>query len=330
MKMSRSIKDYKDTMDSIKISDSFYKRTENLLNDLSEDEIEKKPFRISNKVTAGIMAAAACIVCVIGIRVVLDVREDNIESAAETSLTRITTEVTTDVASVPELIDIPESFSEDEELEAAVGDAADRPALDSAEPAAENEAEDESTDEPVQENTGAAYISGQGPYMTIPAADEEDSEQAENTGYPDISVEGIKDIPAIKDIDPESVDIEITPYFDMDSIVSGEGAIKKSGTDAADVLELIKAAAENSPTSENSGFSSVFMIEMIGKDTGKVLYSIYITDSGDMVTAKHSSPQERITYKLTSESYDSICRTLFLMFGEEEDYDLFTGMVAGK
>lgn len=329
MKMSRSIKDYKDAMDSIKISDSFYKRTENLLNDLSEDEIEKRPFRISNKVTAGIMAAAACIVCVIGIRVVLDVREDNIESAAETSLTRITTEITTDVASVPELIDIPEGFSEDE-LEAAVGDAADDPALDPASPAAEIAPEDESTDDPVQEDTGAAYISGQGPYMTIPAEDEADRQEAENIGYPDISVEGIKDIPAIKDIDPESVDIEITPYFDMDNIVSGEGAIKQNGTDPADILGLVKAAVENSPTSENSGFSSVFMIEIIDKDSGKVFYSIYITGSGDMVITKHSSPQERITYRLTSESYDSICRTLFLMFGEEEDYDLFTGMVTGK
>lgn len=329
MKMSRSIKDYKDAMDSIKISDSFYKRTENLLNDLSEDEIEKKPFRISNKVTAGIMAAAACIVCVIGIRVVLDVREDNIESSAETSLTRITTEITTDVASVPELIDIPEGFSEDEELEAAVGDAADNP-VDPTAPAAEAAPEDKSADDPVQEDTGIAYISGQGPYLTIPAEDEEDRQEAENIGYPDISVEGIKDIPDIKDIDPESVDIEITPYFDMDNVVSGEGAIKKSGTDSADVLELIKEAAENSPTEENSGFSSVFMVEIIGKDSGKVFYSIYITDSGDMVTTKHSSPQERITYRLTAESYDSICRTLFLMFGEEEDYDLFISMTAGK
>ena len=132
MKMSRSIRDYKDAMDSVKISDSFYKRTENLLNDLSEDEIEKKPFSISRNVTAGIMAAAACIVCVIGIRIVMDVREDNIGSAAETSLTKITTEITTEISSVPELIDIPEGI-DDAFVEAVAGDMPTRTDEDAAE-----------------------------------------------------------------------------------------------------------------------------------------------------------------------------------------------------
>ena len=42
--MSSTIKDYKNAMDSIKISDSYHKRTETLLNGLLETESEKKAF----------------------------------------------------------------------------------------------------------------------------------------------------------------------------------------------------------------------------------------------------------------------------------------------
>lgn len=81
----RSIKDYKKAMDSVKISEDFYARTQALLDGLPEDMpaglpdnaadtriYEKKPVFSGKKITAVLMAAAACMMFVFGLRLALE------------------------------------------------------------------------------------------------------------------------------------------------------------------------------------------------------------------------------------------------------------------
>lgn len=81
----RSIKDYKEAMDNIRISEDFYARTQALLDGLPEGlpnglpdnaadtrVYEKKPVFTSKKITAVLMAAAACMMFVFGVRLALE------------------------------------------------------------------------------------------------------------------------------------------------------------------------------------------------------------------------------------------------------------------
>ncbi len=332
--MSRSIKYYKDAMDSVKISDSFYKRTEALLNDLSDDDSEKKPFHFSGRVTGGIMAAAACIVCIIGGKLVLDEREDNISSVSETSLTSITTEITTEIRSAPELID---RFSEDdsfagldEEYEEAVPELENEEAAHDAagyDPPASSASDD--NEEP--DGGVAMYIGADENAFSfaIPEADPVYDNNDEKSGYPDINVKGTENIPEIADIAPENVTGEVTPYFDMGEITSG-GSRTFSGEEIADIIEIVKSIPAGSRIVPNEGFVSVFMLQLSDKETGDIFYSIYLTDAQSLVIAKHSSPQERTTYMLSDEDYDLINRSLFRLLGDGSDYTLFEDLISGE
>ena len=100
MKMSKSIKDYKDAMDSISISDSFYKRTEVLLNESSQMEIVRSNPPKMKIITRSVMAIAACLVLAFGVKTVIDNRTET-ESAVVTEIVQETTVVTVPLT-VPE------------------------------------------------------------------------------------------------------------------------------------------------------------------------------------------------------------------------------------
>ena len=100
MKMSKSIKDYKDAMDSIKISDSFYKRTEVLLNESSSMEIVKSSPSKIKVITRSVIAAAACLLLGFGVKTVIDNRTET-DTAVVTEIVQETTVVTVPVT-VPE------------------------------------------------------------------------------------------------------------------------------------------------------------------------------------------------------------------------------------
>lgn len=81
----KSIKDYKEAMDNIRISEDFYARTQALLDGLPEGMpnglpdnaadtriYEKKPVFTNKKITALLMAAAACMMFVFGLRLALE------------------------------------------------------------------------------------------------------------------------------------------------------------------------------------------------------------------------------------------------------------------
>lgn len=327
MKMSRSIKDYKDAMDGIKISDSFYKRTETLLNDLADDDGEKRPFFMSRKITVGVMAAAACVVCLIGVRLVLDLRTDNLESASETSLTRISAETVTEVVTTPVLIDEIEDEEEAFEGIAAAGDISED-AYDDFSAETDQAAAvpaDNGDDIPVADVPAAYDINSIDPpvVMTIP------TDEAEHEGYPEINAEGTDNIPGLTSIVPENIKAEITPYFDMGDITSGE-ITEKSGDEIAGIIGMIKGIPSVSKKIQNDGFVSLFSVQLYDNETGDIFYSIYITDDGNAVITKHSSPQERTTYSLAGANYESLKKSLFLLFGEESDYALFENLVSGR
>ena len=326
MKMSRSIKEYKDAMDSIRISDSFYKRTETLLSELSEVKIEKNRFSVSKKITAGIMAAAACVVCVIGVRIVTDVRNGNIESVSETGLTEITMETTESFTS-PELIDI----IEEEEFDEAV-------AFDGSDDSFDDTSEiPDSASAPFSVDGGGSAaetvpVSEGGSVSTGKANDTGAAvPDRQSTGYPDIPTNGTDNIPMLDDISFENVTVEITPYFNMENIISGESSIKKNGTECRELIEFICDLSENAYEIPNSSFKSLFLLNISDENIDVTFYSIYITDQNTVVITKHSADgQQRVSYGITADKYKELKHMIFLMFGTESDYELFENLVSGK
>ncbi|MCH5193562.1 MAG: hypothetical protein J1F11_06345 [Oscillospiraceae bacterium] len=336
--MSRSIKDYKDAMDNIKISDSFYKRTENMLAELDQVQIEKKSSFGGGRVSAGIMAAAACIVCVIGLRIALDGREAGIDTASPADTV---TQTVTDIETAPELIDVPEKergiFADLPEPEEAEDDSFDAVAAvtedtdaDEGEPAAQTEAKTEAKPKP---STTSAGGKADTPAVTTPAPTKPQQEGAYTGGgnYPSVTVHGYENIPMMDDISLQNVTVEVTPYFDMGSIKSGEGSVKKSGTELASVIDFISDIAASSTEIENDSFKSIFTMTIADENIGVTFYSVYLTDSGTLVITKHSTGvQQRVTYLLKKEDYNTLKHTLFLMFGDENEYTLFENLISGK
>ena len=320
MKMSKSIKDYKDAMDNIKISDSFYKRTEILLTELPEIELDKKPVMTRRRFTTAVSAIAACLLFVFGIKFISDNRDSTITSNAE--ITQVEIETTFEAA--PQLIDTVEE--EDDALVEAVGaepDTADggKHFSDAGTDAAAVEIED--NDELVIEESGQ---------KTNTESKSETVTTTAKTGYPTIhETKGAEDIPMLSDISYDYVTVEITPYFDMNNIKSGEGAVKGKGTEYKELITYIAEISENSTKVNNSSFTSIFSVHISDENIGLDFYSIYVTENGALVITRHDlDGQKRYTYAMKPDDFEYIKHLLFLQFGSEEDYELFSNLISGK
>lgn len=338
MKMSKSIKDYKDAMDSIKISDSFYKRTESLLTELPEVKIEKKPVLSSRHLTAFISAAAACLMLVFGARFVIDRRTQEIETV--TGITEITIETNEETS--PPLID---SFEEDALVNDAgvvVGDMPPIPDEESVEcddaadldggvsPDSEGEFDEEA---PVaQANPTVAQDSGEGKKETQPVASTTPAVTTTSQTGTSENHKKENEVPLLSDVNYDYVTVEITPYFNMGSIKSGEDPVKKKGSDCKDIIEYISGLAQNSHKISNYSFKSIFSIHIADENIGLTFYSIYVTDLNAIVITRHDdiNGQERFTFGVNAEDYENLKHLLFLQFGSEEDYELFKNLISGK
>ena len=319
-------------MDNIKISDSFYKRTENLLGELDQVKIEKKSSFGGGRVTAGIMAAAACAVCVIGLRIALDGRESGIDTAVTTEAE---TMIETAMDTTPSLI---EEIEAEEDIFAGLAE----PASDEDEPAEKGAvgADDKTADTSKEDKTSKiSTYDGGAPVTSVittapateTAAPRQEGAYTGGGGYPDITVHGYENIPMMDDISLENVTVEVTPYFDMGSIKSGEGAVKKSGTEFASVVDFISDVAASSTEVTNDAFRSIFTLRIADENIGVTFYSIYLTDSEMLVITKHSTGvQQRVTYSMKHDDYETLKHTLFLLFGDEKDYRLFESLISGK
>lgn len=365
--MSKSIKDYKDAMDNVKISDSFYKRTEVLLSELSEMEIEKKPLYGGRHITAFIMTAAACLACVIGVRVMVDGRRDDIAVDTAGITDMITSEEVT-ISTLPLIDDLDgggddnmlvdeddidalptegqEGIAESENPDrggktaaaestengsssAVTGSVGDKPDGGQNIPMANPKADFEGGIPSIQHNDGSTGAAADG--GANGAAHTANAVPAE--GYPEISENdsGVENIPGLRDTAAEVITVEITPYFDMGSIKSGEGSVKMNGAECLDIIGYIAEISENSHEMGSYSFKSVFMVQISDENIGATYYSIYITDRNALIINKHmAGGQQRATYGVRDEDYNALMRRLFNLFGSDEDYELFDTLISGK
>lgn len=392
MKMSKSIHDYKEAMDNIKISESFYKRTEVLLTEIPEVKIEKHPVISGRRISAVIMSAAACVICLFGVKLAIDGRRTDIvtETASGTEVGETDISVNREA---DELIDdfgeydnagivaesiTPGSNDGEQEQDSPVGIA---PAA--ANPTAGTEADTAKTTAAASETTVTTaasqtttasekrVVQGLDPYGT-PSADTpsepndaggdeepalampnpgasggvgadsgevvdtdimEDAEDMENDEAAPAAVSAkAETAPLFSELSLDNTTVDITPYFSMGNIKSGEGTIKKSGTEFKPILDLIAGMDSSATKIGNGSFTSLFSIRIYDENIDLEFYSIYLTNHESIVITKHSpdGSQVRKTYALRREYYESIKHSLFLLFGAEGDYELFTNLIGGK
>lgn len=331
MKMSKSIKDYKDAMDNIKISDSFYKRTESLLTELPEIEIGKKPVMSAGKVTAALSAAAACLLVAFGVKFALE-RDSGITTVTEvTDITEIT-EVT---GTAPPIInslteaeqdDIANVAADGMDIQVHSDNDFDGGAAVTSAPLSETQTQ---TQAPVK--TSAPPVSAANPAAggDNAAAVQKTSETAVSEAAGDTAA--AETVPLLSDISYEHVTVEITPYFDMGNIKSGENPVKKEGEDCKPIIEFIAGLTETSREIGNYSFTSLFSLRIADESIGVTFYSIYVTDLNAVVITKHGTDgQIRETYAANSSDYEALKHILFLQFGTEDEYELFSNLISGK
>ncbi|MBQ5320125.1 MAG: hypothetical protein J6K17_13620 [Oscillospiraceae bacterium] len=335
--MSKSIKDYKDAMDSVKISDSFYKRTEVLLTESSEMEVVKNtPSRIK-LITHSAIAAAACLLVAFGVKSVIDSRNEA-DSAIVTEIYQETTVVTIP-SGIPEtaspVIDRPEEekFLNDsgvmvgnmpeipdvETDDAAEGTVAAEPTMNQSDYDFTNDSDDDISaveNEVIEEETEEA--APKAPVETTATTTAKE-------GYPEMAEPlGTENIPPLSETASDTVTVEVTPYFDMGAIKSGENPITGNGSEFSELISVMAATTTVSPTSENESFTTVFLVQLSEQASGLPYYTIYVTDAGTVVVTRHDiDNQRRFTYDLNKYDYDKILRLLYSEFGNENEYDYF-------
>lgn len=331
--MSKSIKDYKDAMDNIKISDSFYKRTESLLTEIPEIKLDKKPVMSAGKITAVLSAAAACFILAFGVKFAIERNDDITEVLTETSEVTEVTEVT---ETAPPVIN---EFSESEHGD-MVGVAADSDAqsLPNSEGAAAGASQSDIETKDTQPTQTQAPLKVQSPApvnvnpsaVSDPAVTTAPVNTSENHTA-EAQSEAAETVPLLRDISYEHVTVEITPYFDMGSIKSGENPVKKTGEDCKPIIEFIAGLTETSREISNYSFTSIFSLQISDENIGVTFYSIYVTDLNAVVITKHdTNGQVRETYAANSSDYEALKHILFLQFGTESEYELFSNLISGK
>ncbi|MDE6596807.1 MAG: hypothetical protein K2K44_12475 [Oscillospiraceae bacterium] len=385
MKMSKSINDYKEAMDNIKISESFYKRTEVLLTEIPEVKIEKRSVISGRRISAVIMSAAACVICLFGVKLAVDGRQADIvtETSADMDSGEAGSDITETGREADELIDDFGEYDDAGIIAESIEPDVYTPTSD--EPVAVNpmtstETEPAETTAPPKTETRAVtttakrVVDGIDPYgfSKNTSAEPTDAEPAEapldaepevfptnpgaSGGVGSDGVE-IEDVDVMDDADEETeydeaapavtstvnsklfselslnnITVDITPYFDMGDIKSGEGTLKKSGTEFKSTLDLIAGMNASSTKIGNGSFTSLFSIRIYDENIDLEFYSIYLTKHESIVITKHSpdGSQVRETYALRREYYESVRHQLFLLFGAEGDYELFTNLIGGK
>lgn len=400
MKMSKSINDYKEAMDNIKISESFYKRTEVMLTELPEVKIEKRPAVNGRRVSAVIMSAAACVICLFGVKLALDGRQTNIVTETASDVSGEAGSVTETDRGADELIDDLSDYDDagitaesivpdnpdggdieqdvtEESKPAAVKPAASPEtsvpedisvkANTTTAPPPKNDTEKSTSaaekhiaqgteqskpsanasQEPKDKDAGAdkkpAELPNPGVSGNIEYDDEDIEENAEEAimddadeefdeALPTASAGGTASAKLFSELSTDNITVDITPYFNMENIKSGEGTVKKSGTEFKPVLDLISNMDSSATKIGNGSFTSLFSIRIYDENIGLDFYSIYLTNQGSIVITKHSpdGSQVRETYALRKEYYEAVKYQLFLIFGTEGDYELFSNLIGGK
>lgn len=341
MKMSRSIKDYKDAMDSVKISDSFYKRTEVLLKESSEMEITKNSSSKIRLISRAVMAAAACLLVAFGAKTVID--NHSTDSAVVTEMITQETTVVTIPVTQPEsaspVIDRPEEevFLNDSGVQ--VGDMPEIPE-DDTDTDYDADYVNEKPEDAENDNTEAGADTNDDivaeETVTEEAAPKVTAETvvttAKREGYPEMAEpQGAENIPPLAEAAVDTINVEVTPYFDMGAIKSGENPVIKSGTEFSELISAIASVTSVTPAEENEAFTSVFLVQLSEAETGLNYYTIYVTDASTIVVTRHDiDNQRRFTYELSETDYDKILRLLYSNFGASDEYEYFRSTKVDK
>ena len=324
MKMSKSIKDYKDAMDSISISDSFYKRTEVLLNESSQMEIVRSNPPKMKIITRSVMAIAACLVLAFGVKTVIDNRTET-ESAVVTEIVQETTVVTVPLT-VPEtaspVIDRPDEkigFLNDSGV--IVGD---MPAIPTEETISATTATECADEDDTDSDTDDDILIVEEEFEeAAPIAPVETTATTAREGYPEMAEpKGSENIPPLSEMTKETVSVKITPYFDRGAIKSGENHVSGYGNDYSELISTLHEITGESIVIENESFKSVFLIQLSDSTSGITYYSIYVTDASTLVVTRHDiDNQKRFTYGLSQSDYNSVLYQLYVEFGIYVEFD---------
>lgn len=119
----------------------------------------------------------------------------------------------------------------------------------------------------------------------------------------------------------------------MEDVRSDEGAAAKeiNGEEFSEILDKIKSAAETPSEVTGSGadpVAPIFAVDIFDKTSGNALYSISINDNKTLVIIRSDPAHEKIVCTLSDSSYIELKRSLFLLFGTEEELQEFESMTA--
>lgn len=326
--MSKSIKQYKDAMDSIKISDSFMKRTETLLKDIpvQKENINPQPKWKVNKITlASCAGLAACIIAVIALKTGLsnsDIEANDTASPISETYTYYDSAITeTETATERVMLQIEEEEMNIDGIEPIENDDA---GAGSAETASKTE-----------QTTSAASTAAPKQPAAETAAINEFQAVTENgavqTGEAEISADLVEPAPEAKllyDINYDNSNIELQTYI---SELNNSSQTLSSDTARTIILNIADIAYNTQLTSTKTKFSSEFVLTVTDKTTDEESFTIYLTTNQSIVITSHlQTGQTRKTYLLSSSDYTSIEKQLYLCFGSENDYEAFAALKSGK
>lgn len=330
--MGKSIKQYKDAMDSIKISDSFMKRTETLLKDIpvQKENINPQPKWKVNKITlASCAGLAACIIAVIALKTGLsnsDIEANDTASPISETYTYYDSAITeTETATERVMLQI-----EEEEMNIdGIGP------IENADAGADSAETSTSASSKTEQTTSAASTAAPKQPAAETAAINEFQAVTENgavqTGEAEISADLVEPAPEAKllyDINYENSNIELQTYI---SELNNSSQTLSSDTARTIILNIANIAYNTQLTSTKTKFSSEFVLTVTDKTTDEESFTIYLTTNQSIVITSHlQTGQTRKTYLLSSSDYTSIEKQLYLCFGSENDYEAFAALKSGK
>lgn len=330
--MSKSIKQYKDAMDSIKISDSFMKRTETLLKDIpvQKENINPQPKWKVNKITlASCAGLAACIIAVIALKTGLsnsDIEANDTASPISETYTYYDSAITeTETATERVMLQI-----EEEEMNIdGIG------LIENADAGADSAETSTSASSKTEQTTSAASTAAPKQPAAETAAINEFQAVPENgaaqTGEAEISADLVEPVPEAKllyDINYDNSNIELQTYI---SELNNSSQTLSSDTARTIILNIANIAYNTQLTSTKTKFSSEFVLTVTDKTTDEESFTIYLTTNQSIVITSHlQTGQTRKTYLLSSSDYTSIEKQLYLCFGSENDYEAFAALKSGK
>ncbi|MBQ8781119.1 MAG: hypothetical protein IJZ72_05550 [Oscillospiraceae bacterium] len=321
--MSKSIKDYKKAMDNVRISDSFYERTERLLKESGSEKITVTGKKSGVKYIAlgSMAAAAACAVFAFMHKPALS-ENDIAETVPVTSVSEVTP------ANETIYIDLEEDDVIYTISPAAIPETAEETAADVTAPAAD--------DAPLTSAVTSVFI-------------ETVTEQPVTEKVHIVTEEIIEDaapedglVQILYDIDLTDMETELTSYLNAGlsaeqpelpedggvyaaAAPSGINFLILDETSAAEVVEMTAKAVSSAPEAPVKNIRSPeFVIEINDFSTGRAEYMISVNDDGTITAARFEGEETfSKVYAVHREDFIRIEKVLFLKFGSISQYEDF-------